>query len=188
MFPLAYEIDKCWIFGQEFTEAKRNTVRNNIWKDVICSIIELRKEIRPKNDLDFLSWPLWYDQNINLPLIKKLQRKSVDTVKRNTVRNNFWKDVICSIIELRKEIRPKNDLDFLSWPLWYDQNINLPLIKKLQRKSVDMVSDILGISWEIMTKEEIERTKGITLNFLEYMAINHSVTRFISSADNAPVN
>ena len=129
VFPLAYEIDRCWIFGQEFTEEKRNTVRNILWKDVINSIIELRKELRPKNDLDFLSWPLWYDQNINLPIIKKLQRKNVD-----------------------------------------------------------MVSDVLGISWDIMTKEEIERTKGITLNFLEYMALNHSVTRFISSADKHRVN
>ena len=95
----------------------------------------------------------------------------------------FWRDVMDSITILRAEIRPMKDLDYLCWPLWYDQNLNLPLIKKLQKKNVDMVSDILGEFWDIMTKEEIERTKGINLNFLEYMAIHHSVSRFISNAE-----
>ena len=49
-----------------------------------------------------------------------------------------------------------------------------------------MVSDILGITWEILTKKELERTKGIT--FLKYMAINQSVKRFISNADKQSIN
>ena len=129
VFPLAYEIDKCWLFGNEFIE-----------------------------------------------------------LKRDKVQNMFWRDVMDSITILRAEIRPMKDLDYLCWPLWYDQNLNLPLIKKLQKKNVDMVSDILGEFWDIMTKEEIERTKGINLNSLEYMAINHSVSRFISNAENNAPN
>ena len=100
--------------------------------------------------------------------------------KKNTITN--------SIIDLRNGIKPITDLDYLSWLLWYDQTINLPIIKKLQRKNVCLVSDLLGLTWEIMTKEELERTKGINLNFLEYMAIKQSVKRFIVNAEKKRVN
>ena len=51
-----------------------------------------------------------------------------------------------------------------------------------------MVSDLLDISWEIMTKEEIERTKGVNLNFLEYLSIKQSIRQFIRNADKRRVN
>ena len=128
-FAVAYEIDKCWIFGNDFTEQKKNTITNA-----------------------------------------------------------FWKDVILSIIELRNNLRPKTDLDYLCWPLWYDQVVKLPIIKKLQKRNVCLVSDLVGIDWEIMSKEEIERTKGVNLNFLEYMSINQSIKKFINNADKQRVN
>ena len=45
-----------------------------------------------------------------------------------------------------------------------------------------MVADLLDRSWEIMTKEEIERTKDVYLNFLEYMSIKQSIKGFIKNA------
>ena len=42
-FALAYEIDKCWMYGNEFTAQKINTTTNRFWKDIIQSIIDLRK-------------------------------------------------------------------------------------------------------------------------------------------------
>ena len=76
------------MFGNDFTELKRNNARNNFWQDVMSSIIVQRKGIRPKNDLDYFSWPLWYDQTINLLVIKKLQRKNVVMVSDNNMGNN----------------------------------------------------------------------------------------------------
>ena len=43
-FALAYEIDKCWIFGNNFLKTKRNTIINPFWKDVVQSIINLKME------------------------------------------------------------------------------------------------------------------------------------------------
>ena len=51
---------------------------------------------------------------------------------------------------------------------------------------MSIVADILGNNWEIMTKIEIERTRGI--NFLEYMSIKQSVKSFIKNADKQRVN
>ena len=39
-----------------------------------------------------------------------------------------------------------------------------------------------------MSKEEIERTKGVNLNLLEYMSINQSIKRFIDNADKQRIN
>ena len=53
---------------------------------------------------------------------------------------------------------------------------------------LSMVSDLLGITWEIMSKEEIERTRGVNLNFLEYLSIEQSIKEFIKNADKKRVN
>ena len=108
--------------------------------------------------------------------------------KKNTMTNAFWKDVVQSIITLREYTKPKTDLDYLCWPLWHDPYIKLPLLQKLMNKNVSIVADILGINWEIMTKIEIERTRGINLNFLEYMSIKQSVKSFIKNADKQRVD
>ena len=47
---------------------------------------------------------------------------------------------------------------------------------------VNVVADLLNSTWEILTKETIEQTRNINLNFLEYMAIKQSLTRFIKNA------
>ena len=115
-FALAYEIDKCWLYGNNFLEKKKNSITNTFWKDVVQSMYDLR-----------------------------------------VIRG------------------PLTDLEYLSWPLWHHQVIKLPEIKKLQKCNVCMVSDLLGLTWEIMSKEEIERTKGVNLNFLKYLSIKQSM-------------
>ena len=39
-----------------------------------------------------------------------------------------------------------------------------------------------------MSKKEIKRTKGVNLNFLEYMSINQSIKRFVTKADKQRAN
>ena len=65
VFALAYKIDKCWLFGNEYIELNRDKMKNMFWRDVMDSITLLRAEIRPTKDLDYLCWPLWFDQNLN---------------------------------------------------------------------------------------------------------------------------
>ena len=42
-----------------------------------------------------------------------------------------------------------------------------------------MVADLIGLNWEIMSKEEIEISKRVNLNFLEYLSIKQSIKEFI---------
>ena len=73
-FADAYEIDKCWLYGNNFLENKKNTIVNTFWKEVVQSLYDLRMFRGPVTDYDYLSWSLWQDQVINLPDINKLKR------------------------------------------------------------------------------------------------------------------
>ena len=66
--------------------------------------------------------------------------------------------------------------------LWHDDVIKLPVIKKLQKDNVCLVSDLIGITWEIMSKEEIQRARGVDLN-LEYLSIKQGIKEFIKNAE-----
>ena len=98
--------------------------------------------------------------------------------RKKSIINTFWKEEAQSMYDLRVIRGPVTDYEYRSWPLWYDQVIKLPE-KKLQKCNVSRVSDLLGTSWEILSKEEIERTRSVTLNFLEYLSIKQSIKEFI---------
>ena len=45
-----------------------------------------------------------------------------------------------------------------------------------------MVSDLLDPVWNIQTKEEIKQNNYVTLNFLEYLAIQQGISKYIKDA------
>ena len=59
-----------------------------------------------------------------------------------------------SMYDLRSRVLPIADFEYLSWPLWYDKS-----------------------------KQEIEETRGISLDFVEYMALKTGVSRFIKNVE-----
>ena len=128
-FALTHEIDKCWLYGDKYLEKKKNTIKNAFWKEVVTSMYDLRKIMKPITDYDYLSWPLWDDNLVRLPDINKLK--------------------VCG---------------------------------------VNVVADLLNSSWEVLTKATIEQTRNVNLNFLEYMAIKQCITRFIKNAKKDRVN
>ena len=54
-FTLAYEKDKCWLYGSNFLEKKKNSITNLFWKEVAQSMYDLRMLMRPVTDYDNLS-------------------------------------------------------------------------------------------------------------------------------------
>ena len=77
---------------------------------------------------------------------------------------------------------PVHDIEFLSWPLLHDSILKILTIKSLQQKNIFMVSDLLDPVWNIQTKEEIEQNNYVTLNFLEYLAIQQGISKYIKDA------
>ena len=128
-FALTHEIDKCWLYGDKYLEKKKNTIKNVFWKEVVTSMYDLRKIMKPITDYDYLSWPVWDDKLVGLPDINKLK--------------------VCG---------------------------------------VNVVADLLNSSWEVLSKATIEQTRNVNLNFLDYMAIKQCITRFIKNAKKDRVN
>ena len=51
-----------------------------------------------------------------------------------------------------------------------------------------MVADVFNTIWKILSKQEIEEPKGVSLNFLEYMALKQGVRIFIKKASKKTLN
>ena len=52
--------------------------------------------------------------------------------KKNSMRNSFWKEVVQSMYDLRKIMKPIKDHDYLTWPIWHEKTLRLPEIRKLK--------------------------------------------------------
>ena len=64
-FALAQEIEKCWLYGDNYLEKEKNTIKNIFWTEVAQSIYDLRYIIKP---------------TLRLPEIKKLKVRGVNVV------------------------------------------------------------------------------------------------------------
>ena len=71
-------------------------------------------------------------------------------------------------------MKPITDYDYLTLPIWHDKMLRMPKIRKLEMCGVNVVADLLDTNWDILSKEIIEQTRYVNLNFLEYMAIKQS--------------
>ena len=57
-FALSHDIDKCWLYGDNYLEKKKNSIKNIFWKEVAQSMYDLRKIMKPISDHDYLTWPI----------------------------------------------------------------------------------------------------------------------------------
>ena len=48
-------------------------------------------------------------------------------------RNTFWRDTFNSYIDIIKENRPRNNVDILASPLWYNPDISIYIFKLFLR-------------------------------------------------------
>ena len=77
-FALAHEIDKCWLYGDNYLEKKENTIKISVWREVAQSMYYLRHIMKPTTD--YLTWPIWHDKTLRLPEIKRLKVRGVNVV------------------------------------------------------------------------------------------------------------
>ena len=65
--------------------------------------------------------------------------------------------------DLRSNVLPVHDYEFLSWPLWGGDVLRLPKMQFLEKNNIIMVADVLNQIWNILSKQEIEEQKGVDL-------------------------
>ena len=97
-FALAQEIDKCWLYGDNYMEKKKNTIKNSFWREVAQSMYDLRHIMKPTTDHDYLTWPIWHDKTLRLPEIKKKLK----------VRGG---NVVAELLDSTWEVLPKETIE-----------------------------------------------------------------------------
>ena len=69
--------------------------------------------------------------------------------------------------DLRKIMKPITDHEYLTCSIWHGKTLRLPEIRKLKVLRVSVVADLLDSTSEVPSKETIEQTRNVNLNFLE---------------------
>ena len=108
-FALPHEIDKCWLYGDNYLEKKKNTITNSFRREVAQSMYDLRHIMKPITDHDYLTWPSWHDKTLRLPEIKTLKVRGVNVVA--DLLDSTWEVLPKEIIEQSRNV----NLNFLEY-------------------------------------------------------------------------
>ena len=90
------------------------------------------------------------------------------------IKNKFWKNVVQSIKKLNTCLDLKKHTFIQSMPLWYNSLLNVEFRKNWEEKGINVLRDILDENGNLI-KMEVMHQRGVTIHFLDYLKIGHSV-------------
>jgi len=91
-------------------------------------------------------------------------------------RNNFWKDVFSSLINLNKQSHIHHLINFVKYPLWYSEHIKIDnktiYLKGWIHKEIYTIRDIIHKNKKTtMTYTDLDKKFNFKPNFVEYLGI-----------------
>ena len=105
-----------------------------------------------------------------------------------TIENQFWKDMVRSVIRLTSNFKIRNTTQLHLMPLWYSGELDLGFRQSWKNKGYMVVGDILNQNGELLTKEELKE-KDLTINFLDYFRIKQKINGYIENFEKvAPIH
>ena len=100
----------------------------------------------------------------------------------NTIKNQFWKDVLKAVIDINYKME-KDEEHILKSPIFYNKNITIGkkhvFHKTLHNKGIRFVNDLVNENGKFYSYQEIRIHTGSHLNFLEYQGIIDSVKSYL---------
>ncbi|MCG7879937.1 MAG: reverse transcriptase family protein [Candidatus Thiodiazotropha endolucinida] len=103
----------------------------------------------------------------------------------NTINNRFWRDVLYCYKSIIEIVKPTNNTEILSTPLWFNTNIKVGgatvYYREWERKGVSFINDILDQNCQPLAFETFCRKFSLQTNFLQYEGFIRSVRTFISN-------
>ena len=98
-----------------------------------------------------------------------------------TIKIPFWKDVIGDWSLLCKKQQIKTNSDILQSCLWYNSKIFKSAIcfPDCTNNEIYLIGDIVSPNGKIMDKLELESKYNIKINFLNYLTVRSSLTKFL---------
>ena len=127
-------------------------------------------------------WQEFIKIHLNL---KKLMSCNTEFIREtyNTISNEFWKDVLKSVIDIDMRTEATEER-ILESPLYYNRNITINgthiFYRKWYDKGIRFVNDLVKENGKFYKLEEMKHKTGITLNYLQYQGIINSIKTYMS--------
>ena len=127
------------------------------------------------------SWQNLFNLKIMAPNAKscfELDIESLQCLSRK-MSNNFWKDVLGAWAEYKKKCCEHVDpRTYYIWDSYYIENNNL--VKRsqdFQSKGINYLNDLISPSGGLFGYEDFVRTFNLSLNFVDFYSLLHSIPR-----------
>ena len=94
------------------------------------------------------------------------------------LRNPFWKDVLISLADFCREVKPEEIKSILSAPLWFNSHLrngNNLYVKNWDNKGIKTIGDILDNNGNFYTFDTLKEIYGVRGTFLNYENILHKI-------------
>ena len=115
-----------------------------------------------KSDVGWAATPLHYG------LGKIYEFGDVFLFKKNTIRNEFWKDVVNSIYQLYINAKVKNQEHLLTTPIWYNSYMIAEKMQSWFDKGIRTIGDLLDGDGLFISLKYIHDIWELNCNFLFY--------------------
>ena len=104
-----------------------------------------------------------------------------------SINNLFWKDTLQAYYNLLKETKVTNQDEFLSSPIFYNDNIlvdNKPInLPSWIKHGVFYVNDMIRNDGTFYNEMELKNIYGIKTNFVQYNGIIKSIRTFATKSN-----
>ena len=126
-------------------------------------------------------WKLLFDNTININKLLHFGHIYCDSTIIN-ISNCFWKDVLISYKEFLQACKPQEVEEFLSSPLYYNNNILIDgltiFYNTWYKKGMVYVNDFYNDNGSLFSMQELQDIYGIKTNFLTYNGIIAAINSF----------
>ena len=101
------------------------------------------------------------------------------------INNKFWYEVFDAYRELLLTYNPKNNLDLLLAPMWYNPKMGITndFSKRFHNKNATFICDFLNSDGYILSHQELQNKIGTNLSWYDNTIINLSIKKYLNFAN-----
>ena len=128
-------------------------------------------------------WVKLFKHNYCIPSNLVINGSNWLEVVNKTIGNKFWNEVIDAYRLLLIDYKPRNKLDFLSAPVWYNPNIsfNNDFSNRFTDKGINFIADILDNHGNLLSHQEMQNIMSINITWYDYIVIKLSIKKYLKS-------
>ena len=126
-------------------------------------------------------WQVFIKANVNTEKLTGCNIMFLEKVT-DTIPNQFWKDVLQSLININKKV-VLTEKDILRSPIYYNYNIKLGEMyiyyNNWFKKGIRYINDLIDENGVFYSEAEFTAKTGIKTNFLQYNGLIEAIKKYL---------